>query len=109
MGALRLTGADGHSSAEAVRRECGQRVERRVGTRGILNPAVMTNGAADESVRAAGTGSVRSGREGAGKVGGRIAQQEEIAPTYVYLASDAEASFTVGETIAVTGGITTTD
>ncbi|MFL9652798.1 SDR family oxidoreductase [Streptomyces sp. PB17] len=40
---------------------------------------------------------------------GRVAQPEEIAPTYVYLASDADSSFTAGEIIAVTGGITTTD
>ncbi|MEU4983322.1 SDR family oxidoreductase [Streptomyces sp. NPDC021969] len=40
---------------------------------------------------------------------GRVAQPEEIAPVYVYLASDADSSFTVGEIIAVTGGITTTD
>ncbi|MEU9270079.1 SDR family oxidoreductase [Streptomyces sp. NPDC048251] len=37
---------------------------------------------------------------------GRAAQPEEIAPTYVYLASDADSSYTVGEVIAVTGGIT---
>jgi NAD(P)-dependent dehydrogenase (short-subunit alcohol dehydrogenase family) len=40
---------------------------------------------------------------------GRVAQPEEIAPVYVYLASEADSSFTVGEVIAVTGGITTTD
>ncbi|CAL9538948.1 MULTISPECIES: SDR family oxidoreductase [unclassified Streptomyces] len=39
---------------------------------------------------------------------GRVAQPEEIAPVYVHLASDADSSFTVGEIIAVTGGITTT-
>ncbi|MEV8306616.1 SDR family oxidoreductase [Streptomyces flavidovirens] len=39
---------------------------------------------------------------------GRPAQPEEIAPTYVYLASDADSSFTVGEVIAVTGGETDT-
>ncbi|MFT2016780.1 SDR family oxidoreductase [Streptomyces sp. 796.1] len=40
---------------------------------------------------------------------GRVAQPEEIAPVYVYLASEADSSFTVGETIAVTGGIATTN
>ncbi|MGW0843966.1 SDR family oxidoreductase [Streptomyces sp. NPDC002787] len=39
---------------------------------------------------------------------GRAAQPEEIAPTYVYLASDADSSYTVGEVIAVTGGIVDT-
>ncbi|MCI3928246.1 SDR family oxidoreductase [Streptomyces sp. AN091965] len=39
---------------------------------------------------------------------GRVAQPEEIAPAYVYLASDADSSFTVGEIIAVTGGLTDT-
>jgi NAD(P)-dependent dehydrogenase (short-subunit alcohol dehydrogenase family) len=39
---------------------------------------------------------------------GRAAQPEEIAPTYVYLASDADSSHTVGEVIAVTGGIADT-
>ncbi|MEU0073557.1 SDR family oxidoreductase [Streptomyces sp. NPDC006332] len=39
---------------------------------------------------------------------GRAAQPEEIAPTYVYLASDADSSYTIGEVIAVTGGITDT-
>ncbi|OHV08452.1 SDR family oxidoreductase [Kushneria phosphatilytica] len=38
----------------------------------------------------------------------RGAQPEEMAPTYVYLASDADSSFTMGELIAVTGGITAT-
>ncbi|CAM5316514.1 NAD(P)-dependent oxidoreductase OS=Streptomyces griseorubiginosus OX=67304 GN=AQJ54_18655 PE=3 SV=1 [Streptomyces griseorubiginosus] len=38
----------------------------------------------------------------------RAAQPEEIAPTYVYLASDADSSYTVGEVIAVTGGIVDT-
>ncbi|MDX3513221.1 SDR family oxidoreductase [Streptomyces caniscabiei] len=33
---------------------------------------------------------------------------EEIAPTYVYLASDADSSYTIGEVIAVTGGIVDT-
>ncbi|MGW6025300.1 SDR family oxidoreductase [Streptomyces sp. NPDC055099] len=37
---------------------------------------------------------------------GRVAQPEELAPAYVYLASDADSSFTVGEVIAVTGGMT---
>jgi len=39
---------------------------------------------------------------------GRVAQPEEIAPAYVYLASDADSSYTAGEIIAVTGGLTTT-
>ncbi|GAA2477206.1 SDR family oxidoreductase [Streptomyces longisporus] len=39
---------------------------------------------------------------------GRAAQPEEIAPTYVYLASDADSSYTVGEVIAVTGGMVDT-
>ncbi|MEQ8145940.1 SDR family oxidoreductase [Streptomyces sp. OP7] len=39
---------------------------------------------------------------------GRVAQPEEVAPAYVYLASDADSSFTVGEVIAVTGGLTDT-
>ncbi|GHH87661.1 hypothetical protein GCM10018793_64420 [Streptomyces sulfonofaciens] len=39
---------------------------------------------------------------------GRVAQPEEIAPAYVYLASDADSSFTTGEIIAVTGGLTDT-
>ncbi|MFB4313843.1 SDR family oxidoreductase [Actinomadura sp. 21ATH] len=39
---------------------------------------------------------------------GRVAQPEELAPAYVYLASDADSSYTVGEIIAVTGGLTTT-
>jgi NAD(P)-dependent dehydrogenase (short-subunit alcohol dehydrogenase family) len=36
------------------------------------------------------------------------AQPEEIAPTYVCLAADADSSYTVGEVIAVTGGMTDT-
>ncbi|QKW39741.1 SDR family oxidoreductase [Actinomadura sp. NAK00032] len=39
---------------------------------------------------------------------GRVAQPEEMAPAYVYLASDADSSYTVGEILAVTGGLTTT-
>ncbi|MEU0056113.1 SDR family oxidoreductase [Streptomyces sp. NPDC006334] len=39
---------------------------------------------------------------------GRVAQPEEVAPAYVYLASDADSSFTVGEIIAVTGGLADT-
>ncbi|KAF4406836.1 MULTISPECIES: SDR family oxidoreductase [Streptomyces] len=39
---------------------------------------------------------------------GRVAQPEEMAPAYVYLASDADSSYTVGEIIAVTGGLTGT-
>ncbi|MBW8087976.1 SDR family oxidoreductase [Streptomyces hygroscopicus subsp. hygroscopicus] len=38
----------------------------------------------------------------------RPSQPEEIAPTHVYLASDADSSYTVGEVIAVTGGIVDT-
>ncbi|MFG3164992.1 SDR family oxidoreductase [Streptomyces sp. NPDC048232] len=37
---------------------------------------------------------------------GRAAQPEELAPAYVYLASEADSSYVVGETIAVTGGMT---
>ncbi|MFD7298611.1 SDR family oxidoreductase [Streptomyces sp. NPDC059897] len=37
---------------------------------------------------------------------GRVAQPEELAPAYVHLASDADSSYTVGEVIAVTGGMT---
>ncbi|RII17931.1 General stress protein 39 [Streptomyces sp. YIM 130001] len=37
---------------------------------------------------------------------GRAAQPEELAPTYVHLASEADSSYTIGETIAVTGGLT---
>lgn len=39
---------------------------------------------------------------------GRPAQPEELAPAYVHLASDADSSFTTGEIIAVTGGLTDT-
>ncbi|CAL9405468.1 putative oxidoreductase YghA [Streptomyces sp. enrichment culture] len=38
----------------------------------------------------------------------RAAQPEEIAPTHVYLASGPDSSYTVGEVIAVTGGIVDT-
>ncbi|HYE77276.1 MAG TPA: SDR family oxidoreductase, partial [bacterium] len=37
---------------------------------------------------------------------GRPAQPEEIAPTYVYLASDADSSYITGEVIALLGGET---
>ncbi|MEU5900100.1 MULTISPECIES: SDR family oxidoreductase [Streptomyces] len=37
---------------------------------------------------------------------GRVAQPEEIAPACVYLAGDADSSYTIGETIAATGGYT---
>ncbi|MFD4030055.1 SDR family oxidoreductase [Streptomyces sp. NPDC058637] len=37
---------------------------------------------------------------------GRVAQPEEVAPAYVYLAGDADSSYTIGETIAATGGYT---
>ncbi|MET8475249.1 SDR family oxidoreductase [Streptomyces sp. NPDC006422] len=37
---------------------------------------------------------------------GRAAQPEELAPAYVHLASDADSSYTVGEVVAVTGGMT---
>ena len=48
------------------------------------------------------------GLDGLARIGsdaplGRAAQPEEMAPTYVYLASDADSSYTVGEVIAVTG------
>jgi NAD(P)-dependent dehydrogenase (short-subunit alcohol dehydrogenase family) len=51
--------------------------------------------------------------EGLAKLGsegpmGCVAQPEEIAPVYVYLASDADSSYTAGEIIAITGGLTTT-
>jgi NAD(P)-dependent dehydrogenase (short-subunit alcohol dehydrogenase family) len=39
---------------------------------------------------------------------GRPAQPEDIAPAYVYLASDPDSRFTVGELLAVTGGMTAT-
>ncbi|MFI0773257.1 SDR family oxidoreductase [Streptomyces sp. NPDC021212] len=39
---------------------------------------------------------------------GRPAQPEEVAPAYVYVASDADASHTVGEVITVTGGVVDT-
>ncbi len=45
---------------------------------------------------------------GASSPMGRVAQPEEVAPAYVHLASDADSSFTVGEIIAVTGGLTDT-
>lgn len=38
---------------------------------------------------------------------GRPAQPEEIAPTYVFLASDADSSFITGEVITLLGGETT--
>ncbi|MCO8306058.1 SDR family oxidoreductase [Streptomyces sp. RKCA-744] len=52
-------------------------------------------------------------REGLAQLGSeaplhRPSQPEEIAPTYVSLASDADSSYTVGEVIAVTGGIVDT-
>ncbi|MFD0055891.1 SDR family oxidoreductase [Streptomyces sp. NPDC127168] len=37
---------------------------------------------------------------------GRAAQPEELAPAYVYLAYEADSSYVIGETIAVTGGMT---
>jgi NAD(P)-dependent dehydrogenase (short-subunit alcohol dehydrogenase family) len=39
---------------------------------------------------------------------GRVGQPEEMAPAYVYLASEADSSYTIGEIIGVTGGLTTT-
>ncbi|WP_268873352.1 hypothetical protein [Streptomyces mutabilis] len=36
---------------------------------------------------------------------GRVAQPEEVAPAHVYQASDADSSFTIGEVIAVMGGL----
>jgi NAD(P)-dependent dehydrogenase (short-subunit alcohol dehydrogenase family) len=38
---------------------------------------------------------------------GRPAQPEEIAPVYVFLASDADSSYITGEVIAELGGTTT--
>ncbi|GEB51315.1 short-chain dehydrogenase [Streptomyces cacaoi] len=51
--------------------------------------------------------------EGLAQVGsnaseGRPAQPEEIAPAYVHLASDPDSSYTTGEVLAVTGGLTNT-
>ncbi len=37
----------------------------------------------------------------------RPAQPEELAPAYVFLASDADSSFITGEILAVMGGGTT--
>jgi NAD(P)-dependent dehydrogenase (short-subunit alcohol dehydrogenase family) len=37
----------------------------------------------------------------------RAAQPEEMAPTYVFLASNADSSFMTGEVIALMGGQTT--
>jgi NAD(P)-dependent dehydrogenase (short-subunit alcohol dehydrogenase family) len=39
----------------------------------------------------------------------RPAQPEEVAPAFVYLASDADSSYVTGEAIAVTGGLKTTN
>jgi NAD(P)-dependent dehydrogenase (short-subunit alcohol dehydrogenase family) len=38
---------------------------------------------------------------------GRPAQPEELAPAYVFFASDADSSFITGEILAVMGGGTT--
>ena len=38
---------------------------------------------------------------------GRPAQPEEIAPAYVYFASEADSSFVTGEVITLLGGETT--
>lgn len=45
---------------------------------------------------------------GSGTPLGRPAQPEELAPAYVFLASDADSSYLTGEIIAVTGGTTVT-
>ncbi|MFI5664504.1 hypothetical protein [Streptomyces sp. NPDC051684] len=37
---------------------------------------------------------------------GRAVQPEELAPEYVYLALEPDSSYTIGETIAVTGAMT---
>jgi NAD(P)-dependent dehydrogenase (short-subunit alcohol dehydrogenase family) len=38
---------------------------------------------------------------------GRAAQPEEMAPTFVYLASNADSSYMTGEVVALMGGQTT--
>lgn len=45
------------------------------------------------------------GKLGAETLFGRPGQPEEIAPAYVFLASDADSGFITGETVAVTGGM----
>lgn len=58
-----------------------------------LNPAERD----DEEVR----------RFGSGTPMGRPAQPEEIAPTYVYLASEADSRYMTGQVLALLGGETT--
>jgi NAD(P)-dependent dehydrogenase (short-subunit alcohol dehydrogenase family) len=55
----------------------------------------------------AGTAGEQIAQFGAKTPLGRPAQPEEIAPAYVFLASDADSSFITGEILAQMGGGTT--